>query len=312
MPKMFSDPEAIAEDIIRDVGSDLVVGLPLGLGKANHIVNALYRRAVADRAISLTLILRFDAGKAEAIESHRAPFHLPRDRAAVRRLSRSRICQCAACGRAAAQCSGDRVFLSRGQVAACSLRAAALYLSQLYPCRVISAGARAQCRHAAGGEARRGRRDALQPELQHRHHAGCAARPRAGPRRVQACRPGEFAIAVHAGGRRSRGRSIQRGPRQSRNRFSAVRAAVRAGQRYQICHRAAGRGPGARRRHTADRHRPGRRRAGAGADRAPPRQCAVSGHPAAACTGRAATAGAGNRPLRGRPVRRQRNAVRGR
>jgi hypothetical protein len=55
MPKMFSDPEAIAEDIIRDVGTDLIVGLPLGLGKANHIVNALYRRAVADRAVKLTL-----------------------------------------------------------------------------------------------------------------------------------------------------------------------------------------------------------------------------------------------------------------
>jgi acyl-CoA hydrolase len=55
MPKMFSDPEAMAEDIIREVGTDLVVGLPLGLGKANHIVNALYQRAVADRAIKLTL-----------------------------------------------------------------------------------------------------------------------------------------------------------------------------------------------------------------------------------------------------------------
>src|SRR3984893_14661774 len=55
MPKLFSDPEAIAEDIIRDVGTNLVVGLPLGLGKANHIVNALYARAAADRAISLTL-----------------------------------------------------------------------------------------------------------------------------------------------------------------------------------------------------------------------------------------------------------------
>jgi hypothetical protein len=54
MPKPFSDPEAIAEDIIRDVGTNLVVGLPLGLGKANHIVNALYGRAAADRAISLT------------------------------------------------------------------------------------------------------------------------------------------------------------------------------------------------------------------------------------------------------------------
>jgi hypothetical protein len=54
MPKLFSDPEAIAEDIIRDVGTRLVVGLPLGLGKANHVINALYARAVADRAINLT------------------------------------------------------------------------------------------------------------------------------------------------------------------------------------------------------------------------------------------------------------------
>ncbi len=54
MPKLFSSPEAIAEDIIADVGTDLVVGLPLGLGKANHIVNALYARAVADRSIRLT------------------------------------------------------------------------------------------------------------------------------------------------------------------------------------------------------------------------------------------------------------------
>lgn len=54
MPKLFSDPEAIAEDIIRDVGTDLVVGLPLGLGKANHVVNALYARAAADRSVKLT------------------------------------------------------------------------------------------------------------------------------------------------------------------------------------------------------------------------------------------------------------------
>jgi hypothetical protein len=54
MPKLFTDPGAIAEDIIRDVGTNLLVGLPLGLGKANHIVNALYARAAADRAINLT------------------------------------------------------------------------------------------------------------------------------------------------------------------------------------------------------------------------------------------------------------------
>jgi Acetyl-CoA hydrolase/transferase C-terminal domain len=54
MPKHFSDPGDIADDIIRDVGTDLVVGLPLGLGKANHIINALYARASADRSINLT------------------------------------------------------------------------------------------------------------------------------------------------------------------------------------------------------------------------------------------------------------------
>ncbi|HJZ22303.1 MAG TPA: acetyl-CoA hydrolase, partial [Bradyrhizobium sp.] len=56
MPKLFSDPEAIVDDLIREVGTDLVVGLPLGLGKANHIVNALYARAAADRSISLTFL----------------------------------------------------------------------------------------------------------------------------------------------------------------------------------------------------------------------------------------------------------------
>jgi hypothetical protein len=56
MPKLFSSPEAIVENIIGDVGTDLVVGLPLGLGKANHIVNALYARAVADRSIRLTFL----------------------------------------------------------------------------------------------------------------------------------------------------------------------------------------------------------------------------------------------------------------
>src|SRR5262249_53111382 len=55
MPKLFSEPEAIVNEIIREVGKNLVVGLPLGLGKANHIVNALYARAVGDPSINLTL-----------------------------------------------------------------------------------------------------------------------------------------------------------------------------------------------------------------------------------------------------------------
>src|SRR5471032_3558523 len=83
MPKHFTDPEAIAEDIIRDVGTTLMVGLPLGLGKANHIVNALYARAVADRSVNLTFFSALTLEK-KALQSARATLHCARDRAAVR------------------------------------------------------------------------------------------------------------------------------------------------------------------------------------------------------------------------------------
>ncbi|MDQ8732569.1 acetyl-CoA hydrolase/transferase C-terminal domain-containing protein [Bradyrhizobium sp. LHD-71] len=51
----FASAEAIAEKIIADVGKTIVLGLPLGLGKANHIANALFARAVADRSINLRI-----------------------------------------------------------------------------------------------------------------------------------------------------------------------------------------------------------------------------------------------------------------
>jgi acyl-CoA hydrolase len=51
----FASAEAIADRIIADVGKTIVLGLPLGLGKANHIANALFARAAADRSIRLTI-----------------------------------------------------------------------------------------------------------------------------------------------------------------------------------------------------------------------------------------------------------------
>lgn len=53
MTERFTDPEALAEAIIAKVGRRIVLGLPLGLGKANHVVNALFARAMADRSIHL-------------------------------------------------------------------------------------------------------------------------------------------------------------------------------------------------------------------------------------------------------------------
>ncbi|HLL28778.1 MAG TPA: acetyl-CoA hydrolase/transferase C-terminal domain-containing protein [Xanthobacteraceae bacterium] len=54
-PREFTDADELAEDIIREVGKTIVLGLPLGLGKANHVANALFRRAAADPSISLTI-----------------------------------------------------------------------------------------------------------------------------------------------------------------------------------------------------------------------------------------------------------------
>ncbi len=54
-PQKFSDPARLADTIIEKVGKTVVLALPLGLGKANHIANALFAKAVADPSIRLTI-----------------------------------------------------------------------------------------------------------------------------------------------------------------------------------------------------------------------------------------------------------------
>ena len=54
-PSLYTDPDKIAEAIVAAVGKNIVLGLPLGLGKANHIANALVNRAVADPSINLKI-----------------------------------------------------------------------------------------------------------------------------------------------------------------------------------------------------------------------------------------------------------------
>ncbi|MFK7885787.1 MAG: acetyl-CoA hydrolase/transferase C-terminal domain-containing protein [Gammaproteobacteria bacterium] len=50
------NPAACADFIIERLGPELVVGTPLGLGKANCLLNELYRRASKDGSIKLTII----------------------------------------------------------------------------------------------------------------------------------------------------------------------------------------------------------------------------------------------------------------
>jgi acyl-CoA hydrolase len=68
-PVTFDDAERLADALIERVGKAIVLALPLGLGKANHIANALYAKAVADASIRLTiftaLTLEVPRGKQE-------------------------------------------------------------------------------------------------------------------------------------------------------------------------------------------------------------------------------------------------------
>ena len=54
-PLIFDNEDRLAEAIIAQVGKTIVLGLPLGIGKANHVANALYARAAADRSINLRI-----------------------------------------------------------------------------------------------------------------------------------------------------------------------------------------------------------------------------------------------------------------
>src|SRR5688572_33310244 len=47
--------EACVDKIIERVGKRLSVGTPLGIGKPNPLLNALYRRACRDHTLELTL-----------------------------------------------------------------------------------------------------------------------------------------------------------------------------------------------------------------------------------------------------------------
>ncbi|GAC1619467.1 MAG: acetyl-CoA hydrolase/transferase C-terminal domain-containing protein [Nevskia sp.] len=56
MTREFSDCEACVDAILARLGKRIVLGTPLGIGKPNALLNALYRRAKHDASISLDII----------------------------------------------------------------------------------------------------------------------------------------------------------------------------------------------------------------------------------------------------------------
>ena len=76
-PLPFTDPDALADAIIEKVGKMIVLALPLGLGKANHIANALFARAVADPSIKLEIITALTLEKPHAAKGLEGRFMNP-------------------------------------------------------------------------------------------------------------------------------------------------------------------------------------------------------------------------------------------
>ena len=54
-PAQFDSADRLADAIIARVGKTIVLAMPLGLGKANHVANALFARAAADLAVDTML-----------------------------------------------------------------------------------------------------------------------------------------------------------------------------------------------------------------------------------------------------------------
>jgi acyl-CoA hydrolase len=76
-PELLRDPDTVVDRVIGKIGPRIVLGTPLGIGKPNVLLNALYRRARADRSLSLDIItalsLNAPRGKSELEERFYAP-----------------------------------------------------------------------------------------------------------------------------------------------------------------------------------------------------------------------------------------------
>ena len=64
--KNYTDVRACVEDTLARVGNRIVLGIPLGLGKPNQLVNALYQRAVRDPSIELTIVTALSLSRPRA------------------------------------------------------------------------------------------------------------------------------------------------------------------------------------------------------------------------------------------------------
>jgi len=55
-PRYFNNPDELAEYVIEKMGFNINVGMVLGLGKPNHIANALFKKAMENPDVNLKIL----------------------------------------------------------------------------------------------------------------------------------------------------------------------------------------------------------------------------------------------------------------
>ena len=77
MPEYYDDVEASVDRALAVLGNHIVMGAPLGLGKPNQLINAFYRRAVANPDIKLEILTALSLARPVARSEIEASFLNP-------------------------------------------------------------------------------------------------------------------------------------------------------------------------------------------------------------------------------------------
>jgi len=75
--KQYSSVEQCVDQIIEDLGKNIVMGIPLGIGKPVQFINELYRRAKEDSTISLRIITALSLARPQTAKGLESKFLSP-------------------------------------------------------------------------------------------------------------------------------------------------------------------------------------------------------------------------------------------
>ena len=67
-----TNAEQVIDEIIARIGKQIVLAIPMGIGKPNPLVNALYRRVKSDASLSLKILTALSLERPVA-HHHRVP-----------------------------------------------------------------------------------------------------------------------------------------------------------------------------------------------------------------------------------------------